>query len=66
MDLNETPEMAAFRAEVRGFLEAHRDDYAQGSAHDVRAWQKLLIEHGYAARARSPGRTAAMAPSRTS
>ena len=50
MDLNETPEMAAFRAEVRGFLEAHRGDYAQGSANDVRAWQKLLIEHGYAAR----------------
>ena len=50
MDLNETPEMAAFRAEVRSFLQARRGDYAQGAAHDPRAWQKLLIEHGYAAR----------------
>ena len=50
MDLNETPEMAAFRSEVRGFLEAHRGDYAQGAANDWLAWQRLLIEHGYAAR----------------
>src|SRR5437879_8051642 len=50
MDLNETPEMAACRGEVRGFLEAHRGDYAQGAANDVLAWQRLLIEHGYAAR----------------
>lgn len=50
MDLNETPEMATFRTEVRAFLQAHRGDYAQGAANDVRAWQKLLIEHGYAAR----------------
>ncbi|MDB5464720.1 MAG: acyl-CoA dehydrogenase [Phenylobacterium sp.] len=50
MDLNETPEMAAFRSEVRGFLEAHRGDYAQGAANDGLAWQRLLIEHGYAAR----------------
>src|SRR5437879_13333312 len=50
MDLNETPEMAAFRSEVRGFLEAHRGDYARGAAHDVLAWQRLLIDHGYAAR----------------
>jgi len=50
MDLNETPDMAAFRGEVRSFLTAHRGDYAQGAANDVRAWQKLLIEHGYAAR----------------
>jgi alkylation response protein AidB-like acyl-CoA dehydrogenase len=50
MDLNETPEMAAFRGEVRGFLAAHRDDYAAGAAHDLKAWQGLLIKHGYAAR----------------
>jgi alkylation response protein AidB-like acyl-CoA dehydrogenase len=50
MDLNETPEMAAFRSEVRGFLEAHRGDYTQGVANDGLAWQRLLIEHGYAAR----------------
>jgi len=50
MDLNETPEMAAFREEVQRFLHAHRDAYAQGSANDPLAWQRLLIEHGYAAR----------------
>jgi alkylation response protein AidB-like acyl-CoA dehydrogenase len=50
MDLTLTPEMAAFRDEVRGFLDAHRDGYAGGAASDPRAWQLLLIEHGYAAR----------------
>jgi alkylation response protein AidB-like acyl-CoA dehydrogenase len=50
MDLNETPGMAAFRGEVRAFLDAHRDAYAQGSANDPLSWQRLLIEHGYAAR----------------
>jgi alkylation response protein AidB-like acyl-CoA dehydrogenase len=50
MDLTETPDMAAFREEVRGFLQAHRDDYAGGAARDVKAWQKLLIDNGYAAR----------------
>ena len=50
MDLTETPEMATFRGEVRAFLVAHRGDYANGAANDVRAWQTLLIEHGYAAR----------------
>jgi alkylation response protein AidB-like acyl-CoA dehydrogenase len=50
MDLNETPEMAAFRGEVRGFLSAHAGDYAQGAAKDVLAWQRELIAHGYAAR----------------
>jgi alkylation response protein AidB-like acyl-CoA dehydrogenase len=50
MDLNETPEMAAFRGEVRSFLDAHRDAYAQGAASDPLSWQRLLIEHGYAAR----------------
>jgi alkylation response protein AidB-like acyl-CoA dehydrogenase len=50
MDLNETPDMAAFRAEVRGFLAARRDDYAGGAATDLLAWQRELIAHGYAAR----------------
>jgi alkylation response protein AidB-like acyl-CoA dehydrogenase len=50
MDLNETAEMAAFRGEVRGFLAAHREDYAGGAARDVRAWQRALIGAGYAAR----------------
>jgi alkylation response protein AidB-like acyl-CoA dehydrogenase len=50
MDLTLTPEMAAFRDEVRGFLDAHRGDYEAGVPNDPRAWQALLIEHGYAAR----------------
>lgn len=50
MDLTLTPEMAAFRDEVRAFLDAHRDDYAGGAPKDVKAWQALLIENGYAAR----------------
>jgi len=50
MDLNETPEMAVFRAEVRHFLKARGGDYAGGAAKDVKAWQALLIDHGYAAR----------------
>jgi alkylation response protein AidB-like acyl-CoA dehydrogenase len=50
MDLTETPEMVAFRAEVRGFLEAHRGDYANGAAKDPKAWQARLIDNGYAAR----------------
>ena len=50
MDLNETPEMAAFRGEVRAFLTVHRDDYAGGAAKDVLAWQRELIAAGYAAR----------------
>lgn len=50
MDLTLTPELAAFREEVRAFLEAHRGDYEAGVPKDPRAWQALLIEHGYAAR----------------
>ncbi|MFL5298077.1 MAG: acyl-CoA dehydrogenase family protein [Phenylobacterium sp.] len=50
MDLTPTPEMLAFRDEVRSFLAAHRDDYEAGQPKDPRAWQRLLIEHGYAAR----------------
>ena len=50
MDLNETPQMAAFRGEVRGFLTAHSGDYAGGAAKDLLAWQGALIAAGYAAR----------------
>lgn len=50
MDLTLTPEMAAFRDEVRAFLEAHKDEHEAGAAKDPRAWQRLLIAHGYAAR----------------
>ncbi len=42
--------MAAFRDEVRDFLKAHGEDYAGGAARDVKAWQALLIDSGYAAR----------------
>lgn len=50
MDLTLTPEMAGFRDEVRAFLLAHAGDYAGGAPKDAKAWQKLLIGHGYAAR----------------
>ena len=55
MDLKLTPEMEAFRAEVRDFLESHRATWQAAGATErprdaAKAWQKLLIEHGYAAR----------------
>ena len=50
MDLTLTPEMAAFRDEVRAFLAAHANDYAGGAPKDAKAWQALLIDNGYAAR----------------
>ena len=55
MDLKLTPEMTAFRDEVRAFLLARRADYAPGAGGErpreaALAWQRLLIEHGYAAR----------------
>jgi len=58
MDLTYGPEYEAFRAEVRGFLEAHRDDApragigrgAFASRERMLEWQRSLIEHGYAAR----------------
>ncbi len=54
MDLRLTPEMEAFRDEVRTFLANHRDHYAgEASARPREAalqWQRLLIDNGYAAR----------------
>jgi alkylation response protein AidB-like acyl-CoA dehydrogenase len=50
MDLTLTPEMAAFRDEVRAFLAAHAAEFANGVPNDPKAWQKRLIENGYAAR----------------
>jgi alkylation response protein AidB-like acyl-CoA dehydrogenase len=50
MDLTLAPEMAAFRDDVRAFLAAHADDYAGGAPKEPKAWQKLLIDNGYAAR----------------
>ena len=50
MDLTLTPELAAFRDEVRGFLEAHAAEHEAGAPKDPRGWQRLMIDNGYAAR----------------
>jgi alkylation response protein AidB-like acyl-CoA dehydrogenase len=54
MDLSYGPEYEAFREEVRTFIETNRDraprPRAGLRAPETQAWQKLLIEHGYAAR----------------
>jgi alkylation response protein AidB-like acyl-CoA dehydrogenase len=53
MDLSYGPEYEAFRNEIRAFgkkygAQAPRGGMGMGT--DMRGWQKLLIEHGYAAR----------------
>jgi alkylation response protein AidB-like acyl-CoA dehydrogenase len=58
MDLVYGPEYEAFRAQVRAFLDAHRDEApsaglgrgAPASRERTLAWQRTLIENGYAAR----------------
>ncbi|MBW2270961.1 MAG: acyl-CoA dehydrogenase family protein [Deltaproteobacteria bacterium] len=57
MDLSYAEEYERFRHEVRAFVEAHRDHAPEASgvmggraSDDLLAWQKLLIERGYAAR----------------
>jgi alkylation response protein AidB-like acyl-CoA dehydrogenase len=55
MDLRLSPEHQAFREEVRTFLAERRSLYPKPSPNgrptaEQQAWQKLLIEHGYAAR----------------
>jgi alkylation response protein AidB-like acyl-CoA dehydrogenase len=53
MDLSFGPEYEAFRTEVQSFLDKHGSESPrQGGAgnQDAIAWQKLLIENGYAAR----------------
>lgn len=53
MDLKFTPEMEGFRQEVRSFLTKHRESYAENATKPreaALAWQRLLIENGYAAR----------------
>ena len=53
MDLSYGPEYEAFRAAVRTFIAAHRSQAPKGEALRSPAmlrWQKLLIDHGYAAR----------------
>ena len=50
MDLTLTPELQAFRDEVRAFLDAHAAEHEAGAPKDPKAWQRTLIAHGYAAR----------------
>lgn len=58
MDLSYGPEAEAFRRELRAFLEANKEGAPRGGqilaagtrAPEVLGWQRLLIEHGYAAR----------------
>lgn len=53
MDLSYGAEYEAFRAEVRDFIDKHRHRAPKGDglrSPRVLDWQKLLIEHGYAAR----------------
>ena len=54
MDLSYGPEFEKFRDEVKEFLDAHADEAPRGEgprSPKVLAWQRKLIEHGYAARA---------------
>ena len=50
MDLTLTPELTAFREEVRAFLDAHKGEHEGGAPKDPKAWQRLMIDNGYAAR----------------
>jgi alkylation response protein AidB-like acyl-CoA dehydrogenase len=53
MDLSYGPRYEAFRQEVKDFLETHKEEAPRGAglrSPKSLAWQKLLIEHGYAAR----------------
>ena len=52
MDLSYGPEYEAFRDEVRAFAQEFggRAPRGLGFNEESRAWQRLLIEHGYAAR----------------
>jgi alkylation response protein AidB-like acyl-CoA dehydrogenase len=52
MDLSYSPEYEAFRAEVRAFAKERGALAPRGMGfnEDSRAWQRLLIAHGYAAR----------------
>jgi alkylation response protein AidB-like acyl-CoA dehydrogenase len=51
MDLEYSAEHRVFRDEVRTFLTSHKDQAPKlGDRLNAKAWQQLLIEHGYAAR----------------
>jgi alkylation response protein AidB-like acyl-CoA dehydrogenase len=52
LDLNDTPELAEYRAKVRAWLDDHQDEAPDRAADDVdarRAWQRQLAEGGLAA-----------------
>jgi alkylation response protein AidB-like acyl-CoA dehydrogenase len=50
VDLSYGPEYQTFRDEVRAFASEYGGRAPRGASGDMRAWQKLLIAHGYAAR----------------
>lgn len=50
MELNFSPEHEALRREVVEFLDANKGSAPNERGGDVRSWQRLLIERGYAAR----------------
>jgi alkylation response protein AidB-like acyl-CoA dehydrogenase len=53
MDLSYSPEYETFRDEIRAFARTHGGKAPKGGTYfndEGRAWQRLLIEHGYAAR----------------
>ena len=54
MDLSYGADYDAFRAEVRSFIDTHRDKQPKSSdgirSQAMRDWQKLLIDHGYHSR----------------
>jgi alkylation response protein AidB-like acyl-CoA dehydrogenase len=53
MDLAYGPRYEAFRGEVRAFAKTHGAEAPKGGGQTLattRVWQRLLIEHGYAAR----------------
>ena len=82
MDIDDTPEEAAFRAEARGWLEAHAiprghpDDFSLGlwtGAYDeatyidrCRAWQRTLLRRRLGRHHLAQGATAAGDASRSS
>ena len=50
MDLSFSAEHEAFRETVVQFLKTHAQDAPRAGRGNPKAWQKLLIENGYAAR----------------
>ena len=50
MDLNDTPELAEYRAKVRAWLDEHKAEAPERDDVDARrAWQRRLADGGLAA-----------------